>query len=77
VAYLKDASADIPCSILTVGPTFAINAQATATLDLSANVDVGINYKIEKATLVFPPKAGRAQGQAGAFSLGNTRKSVL
>ncbi|KAH6904652.1 hypothetical protein BKA70DRAFT_1108941 [Coprinopsis sp. MPI-PUGE-AT-0042] len=62
---------DFP-GILTVGPTFAVSAQANANLDLSANVDVGINYKIEKATLVFPPKAGKAQAQGGAFNLGNT-----
>lgn len=58
--------------ILTIGPSISIDTQATASLDVNADLTVGINYKVDKATLVFPPKRKGARGQDRAFSLGNT-----
>ncbi|KAF7329620.1 hypothetical protein MKEN_00225000 [Mycena kentingensis (nom. inval.)] len=64
------AGLDFP-GILTIGPTFEVNANAQATLDLNVDMSVGINYKIENAQLVFPPK-GSSGDNAGAFTLGDT-----
>ncbi|KAF9043202.1 hypothetical protein BJ165DRAFT_1529291 [Panaeolus papilionaceus] len=60
---------DVP-GILTLGPSFAINAKVSAELDLSVNANVGLNYKIENAQLVFPPSGD--QGKQGAFNIGDT-----
>ncbi|KAJ7249854.1 hypothetical protein C8J57DRAFT_1139113 [Mycena rebaudengoi] len=60
---------DFP-GILSIGPTFQVNANAKATLDVNVDMTVGINYHVEKAQLFFPPKSG--QRSTGAFSLGNT-----
>jgi hypothetical protein len=49
--------------------------QANADLDVNADVNVGINYKIEKASLVFPPSSDKAQAQGGSFKLNDTRTS--
>ncbi|TFK26040.1 hypothetical protein FA15DRAFT_589233 [Coprinopsis marcescibilis] len=58
--------------ILTIGPSFSVSAQATADLELSGTVTVGLSYTFDKATLVFPPNAAAAQAQDGAFKLGDT-----
>ncbi|KDR73200.1 hypothetical protein GALMADRAFT_212663 [Galerina marginata CBS 339.88] len=58
---------DFP-GILTLGPSFQINGQATANLDLNADMTVGISYKIDNAQLTFPPK----KGSSGSFNIGNT-----
>ncbi|KAH6904651.1 hypothetical protein BKA70DRAFT_527891 [Coprinopsis sp. MPI-PUGE-AT-0042] len=58
--------------IFTLGPSFTVSAQATANLDLTAEVDVGVNYKFEKATFVFPPNAGNNAPQDNAFKVGDT-----
>jgi hypothetical protein len=57
--------------ILTIGPSFRIDAQAGAQLDVNADVTVGISYKVDKATLVFPPQSG--QDNSGAVKLKHTR----
>ncbi|KAG2004239.1 hypothetical protein CC2G_002816 [Coprinopsis cinerea AmutBmut pab1-1] len=62
---------DFP-GILTIGPTFRVDAQANAQLDLSADVQVGISYTLNKATLVFPSDSKKAQAQGGAFKIGDT-----
>ncbi|KAJ7143998.1 hypothetical protein C8R44DRAFT_141912 [Mycena epipterygia] len=59
---------DFP-GILSIGPSFEVNANAKATLDLNVDMTLGINYNIENAQLFFPPK-GKSSG--GSFSLGDT-----
>ncbi|KAF8186252.1 hypothetical protein BJ912DRAFT_467768 [Pholiota molesta] len=61
---------DFP-GILTIGPSFKIDAQATAKLDLGVDLTVGLNYNINGAQLVFPPNSGATQNQ-GAFNIGDT-----
>ncbi|KAF8877430.1 hypothetical protein BD779DRAFT_1448510, partial [Infundibulicybe gibba] len=56
--------------ILTIGPSFQVNAEAKAVLDLNMDLTVGLNYHIDKAQLVFPPKQG--QPTNGTFNLGDT-----
>jgi len=63
------------CSILTVGPSFQINAQAKAVLDVNVDMTVGINYKIKNAELVFPPSSKHAAG--GSFNIGDTRALIF
>ena len=58
-------------SILTLGPSFQVNAQAKAELDLEVSLSVGINYKIDNAELVFPPNG--KQANKGAFNVSDTR----
>jgi len=59
---------DFP-GILTIGPTFQINAQAKATLDLNVDLNVGLNYNVAKGRLVFPP---RDKNNSGSFQVGDT-----
>ncbi|PPR03912.1 hypothetical protein CVT24_008115, partial [Panaeolus cyanescens] len=61
---------DIP-GIITIGPSFEVNAQVKAALDLSVNANVGISYKVENAELVFPPSSGDDK-QGGVFNVGDT-----
>ncbi|KIM37638.1 hypothetical protein M413DRAFT_258841 [Hebeloma cylindrosporum] len=60
---------DFP-GILTLGPSFQVNAQAKAALDLDVGLSVGINYKNDNAELVFPPNS--KQASKGAFNVGDT-----
>ncbi|KAH9475770.1 hypothetical protein JR316_0011329 [Psilocybe cubensis] len=60
---------DFP-GILTIGPTFEVNAQAIAKLDVDLGLTVGVNYKVDNAQLVFPPNSNRPSG--GSFNAGNT-----
>jgi hypothetical protein len=62
-------------SILTLGPSFQVNAQAKAALDLDVDLSVGINYKIDNAELVFPPNG--KQANTGAFNVSDTRTCLL
>ncbi|KAJ2923672.1 hypothetical protein H1R20_g13421, partial [Candolleomyces eurysporus] len=62
---------DFP-GILTIGPSFYIDAKASATLDINADLNVGLNYKIEKASMVFPPTSKYAVKQGGAFQFVDT-----
>lgn len=59
-------------SVLTIGPSFQINGQAKATLNLDVDMRVGVNYHIEKAEFVFP-KGGK---KGGAFTPNDTRESL-
>ncbi|KAF8988453.1 hypothetical protein BDQ17DRAFT_1435003 [Cyathus striatus] len=45
---------DFP-GILTIGPSFEVNAEVTASLEIDADLTVGVNYHIANATFVFPP----------------------
>ncbi|KAJ7779695.1 hypothetical protein B0H16DRAFT_1300149 [Mycena metata] len=55
--------------ILSVGPTFEVNAVGTATSEVKADLTLGLNYHVNNAQLFFPPN-GKATG--GTFSLGDT-----
>ncbi|TFK84342.1 hypothetical protein K466DRAFT_602089 [Polyporus arcularius HHB13444] len=54
---------DFP-KILSIGPTFSVNAEATASLDANLNVDVDLAYTIAGAQLFFPPN----DKPAGSFT---------
>ncbi|RDB30203.1 hypothetical protein Hypma_010439 [Hypsizygus marmoreus] len=45
---------DFP-GILTIGPTFKVLGQATATLDINVDMTVDVSYNINQAKLFFPP----------------------
>ncbi|KAG5638520.1 hypothetical protein H0H81_012157 [Sphagnurus paluster] len=60
---------DFP-GILTVDPSFVVNAQATAQVDAKADLTVGLNYHISKAQLTFPPNKNAQD--AGKFVVGDT-----
>ncbi|RDB30162.1 hypothetical protein Hypma_012361 [Hypsizygus marmoreus] len=45
---------DVP-GLLTLGPTFKVLGQATATLDIGVDVKVDVSYNINQAKLFFPP----------------------
>ncbi|KIK63273.1 hypothetical protein GYMLUDRAFT_40982 [Collybiopsis luxurians FD-317 M1] len=59
---------DFP-AVFTVGPSFDISAEATAELDLAADLQVGIVYSISNAQLIFPDKNGQS---GGGFNVGDT-----
>ncbi|KAG6908291.1 hypothetical protein DXG01_005392 [Tephrocybe rancida] len=58
---------DFP-GVLTLGPTFEVNAQATAGLDIQADMTVGLNYHFDNAQLTFPSNSNKAQS-AGTLKL--------
>ncbi|KAG7090279.1 hypothetical protein E1B28_011876 [Marasmius oreades] len=60
--------ASIP-GILTIGPSFQIQAQATAQLEVALETTVGLNFKVQKATLSFPDKKKKSGGN---FKVGDT-----
>lgn len=59
-------------SILSIGPTFDVNVEADAVLDLAVDLQVGLVYNISNAQLVFP-STGSAQSR-GEFNIGDTRE---
>ncbi|KAJ3807523.1 hypothetical protein EV368DRAFT_40257 [Lentinula lateritia] len=59
---------DFP-GILTIGPSFEVQAEATAKLDIAADLKVGIVYNISNAQLVFPDKNNQSGGN---FGVGDT-----
>ncbi|KAJ3731365.1 hypothetical protein DFJ43DRAFT_999239 [Lentinula guzmanii] len=59
---------DFP-GILTIGPSFDVKAEATAKLDLAADLKVGIVYNISNAQLVFPDRNNQSGGN---FNVGDT-----
>ncbi|THU98962.1 hypothetical protein K435DRAFT_828282 [Dendrothele bispora CBS 962.96] len=56
---------DFP-GILTLGPSFKIQGQATANLDIDANLSVDLAYHVDNAKLFFPPSDDAASN--GGFS---------
>ncbi|KAJ2912664.1 hypothetical protein MD484_g7760, partial [Candolleomyces efflorescens] len=58
--------------ILTIGPTFRIDASAVASLDVNADLTVGINYAIEQASMVYPPTSKHAIKNGGTFKFIDT-----
>ncbi|KAJ7150475.1 hypothetical protein C8R43DRAFT_494922 [Mycena crocata] len=59
---------DFP-GILTIGPTFQVDVQATASLDVNLDMTVGINLDLKNAQLRFPPGD---KDDDKAFSIGDT-----
>ncbi|KAF5370996.1 hypothetical protein D9615_010020 [Tricholomella constricta] len=58
---------DFP-GVLTIGPTFKILGQATATLDVDVDMEVDLSYTVNGAKLFFPPSPNNPSG--GSFSPG-------
>ncbi|KDQ51373.1 hypothetical protein JAAARDRAFT_41224 [Jaapia argillacea MUCL 33604] len=52
---------DFP-GIFTLGPSFLINAQATATVELDVDLAVGLAYSVTNGKLFFPPANGHTSG---------------
>ncbi|KAI0340900.1 hypothetical protein BDW22DRAFT_1333399 [Trametopsis cervina] len=52
---------DFP-GILSIGPSFVVNAQGTGTLDTELNMAVDLAYSVNGANLFFPPKKGSSSG---------------
>ncbi|KAK0472756.1 hypothetical protein IW261DRAFT_1343360 [Armillaria novae-zelandiae] len=61
---------DFP-GILSIGPTFEIDAQAVAKLDVALDLNVGVVYNISNAQFVFPPNKSDNVGN-GSFDIGDT-----
>ena len=59
---------DFP-GLFSIGPTFTVNAEGTATLDADVTTDVDIDYQIKGAELFFPPSGGKS---SGAFTPGDS-----
>lgn len=64
---------DIP-GILTVGPSFKVDALTTATLDVDVDLQVGLSYNINNAKLFFPPSSQLQSG--GDFAPGDTPLAI-
>lgn len=68
---------DLP-GIITVGPSFQVDAQVVGQVDVQMDMTVGVNLDVQNAQLTFPPDAtGSSPANASAFSLGDTRASFL
>ncbi|KAG6877409.1 hypothetical protein C0992_010015 [Termitomyces sp. T32_za158] len=62
---------DFP-GILTIGPTFEVDAQASASLNLQADTTVGLDYSLDNAQLTFPPNSDQTNNAGNAFTIGDT-----
>lgn len=58
--------------VLSVGPSFKIEGQAKATLDIDVDMTVDLSYSVQGAKLFFPASQNHASG--GNFVPGQTRK---
>lgn len=54
----KADSAHEKHSILSIGPTFNLNVEAKATVDVEVDLSLGLAYSIDSLQLVFPPSQG-------------------
>ncbi|KAJ7612656.1 hypothetical protein FB45DRAFT_843208 [Roridomyces roridus] len=61
---------DIP-GIITVGPTFQVNAKVVGDVNIPLDMTVGINLNLNNAQLAFPPNVTDPT-DSSAFSLGDT-----
>ncbi|KAJ7174894.1 hypothetical protein C8R46DRAFT_1347894 [Mycena filopes] len=61
---------DFP-GVITVGPSFGVDAEFTGELELEMDLTVGMNLQLNNAQLTFPPNNSAAP-DAKAFSLGDT-----
>ncbi|KAI0700589.1 hypothetical protein BC835DRAFT_1304043 [Cytidiella melzeri] len=60
---------DFP-GVLSIGPSFVVNAQGIATLDTELNMAVDLAYNINGAKLFFPPDTGSSGGDFVPASTG-------
>ncbi|KAG6907149.1 hypothetical protein DXG01_010326 [Tephrocybe rancida] len=60
---------------LTLGPSFKILGQTTATLDVDVDMVVDLSYSVNDAKLFFPPSSKHASG--GPFSPGKARAQLI
>ncbi|KAF9069976.1 hypothetical protein BDP27DRAFT_1420414 [Rhodocollybia butyracea] len=63
---------DFP-GILTLGPSFDVSVEATASLNLAADLNVGIVYNVTNVSFDFPDNSN---GSSGDFNPGNTPLSL-
>ncbi|TFK18148.1 hypothetical protein FA15DRAFT_649819 [Coprinopsis marcescibilis] len=63
--------------ILTIGPSFRVDAYANANLNVAANINIGLTYTLHQATLVFPADSKKGRDNGGAFKLDDTRNLQL
>ncbi|KAK0458142.1 uncharacterized protein EV420DRAFT_1270744 [Desarmillaria tabescens] len=64
------AGIDFP-GIFSLGPSFEIDAQAKAQLDVNLDLNVGVVYTISQAQFVYPPNDDNASN-SGSFNTGDT-----
>ncbi|KAJ7088827.1 hypothetical protein B0H15DRAFT_780532 [Mycena belliarum] len=57
--------------ILTIGPSFKVDAQIVGDVDVAMDMTVGINFNVKNAQLAFPPDA-KNKPEEKAFSIGDT-----
>ncbi|KAJ7182942.1 hypothetical protein C8R43DRAFT_868475 [Mycena crocata] len=57
--------------ILTVGPSFKVDARVVGEVDLTMDMIVGLNYDVTDAQLSFPPRDD-AEVDGKAFAIGDT-----
>ncbi|KAJ6579217.1 hypothetical protein DFH09DRAFT_338965 [Mycena vulgaris] len=57
--------------ILTIGPSFKVDAQIVGDVDVAMDMTVGLNFDVTDAQLAFPPSAGTAPDDK-AFKIGDT-----
>lgn len=43
------------CSIITIGPSFKIDAKANVDIATDLQTSIGLKYQVDKLQLVFPP----------------------
>ncbi|KAJ7479627.1 hypothetical protein FB451DRAFT_1448692 [Mycena latifolia] len=65
---------DFP-GLLTVGPSFQVNAQFVGDVDIQLDMTVGINFDVNNAQLSFPPDDSN-KPDSNAFSIGDTPLSL-
>ena len=53
----------------SLGPTFQINTRAIASFDLAVGMQVGINYHLDNAQFVYPPRSPRDTSNAKSSGL--------
>ncbi|KAG5726845.1 hypothetical protein E4T56_gene1090 [Termitomyces sp. T112] len=58
--------------VFTIGPTFEVNGQVSAELDLEADMTVGLNYHFDNAELVFPDDKTGTAGNSNSFAIDDT-----
>ncbi|KAF9526795.1 hypothetical protein CPB83DRAFT_794315 [Crepidotus variabilis] len=58
--------------VLTIGPTFKIDAQASANLNANVDANVGLNYAINQALFTYPPQTT----PTGNYGVGNTPLTI-
>jgi len=61
--------------LLSLGPTFKILVQATASLDVGLDMQVDLSYAVKNAKLFFPPTDGSSSG--GSFVPGQERTYLV